>query len=44
MGALHEDELFISPFMSLVVIIIVMLLMQVGSSYFSRMQQVGGRA
>ena len=40
MGALHEDQLFISPFMSLIVVLIVMLLMQVGSNYFARMQQV----
>ena len=40
MGALHEDQLFISPFMSLIVVLVVMLLMQVGSDYFARMQQV----
>ena len=40
MGALSEDQLFISPFMSLIVVLLVMLLMQVGSNYFARMQQV----
>jgi hypothetical protein len=40
MGALSEDQLFISPFMSLIVVLIVMLMMQVGSNYFARMQQV----
>ena len=36
MGALSEEDLFISPMMSFVVIIVVMILMQLGSNYFNR--------
>ena len=39
MGALSEEDLFISPMMSLVVVIVVMILMQLGSNYFNRQQQ-----
>ena len=35
-----EDDLLISPVMSLVLVVVLMLLMQWGSSFFGRMQQV----